>query len=378
MELSLLDAKKRIIIVCYCLSRCDKRAVKELGYKNFTDAFSKIGSILNEKTSYIKNLRDEFDPYFDNPRVGWYQRSLRASRKEIYDLLNDYTDEEVIDLAREIIASGERRETMSQDTGILKNLSTLIKQSGAHFKSEFSWQEVELNSDFKNIYRDYLLENRCDIEYNKATSVITTSTDKTIFMPNQWFVMASYAVGVNEELQKYKSYFEEMATEQGLKTKDYAVFLRDEARQEDRNSFIEYSESVFSKESDEYEKVNQAANRLWRFTTDYSWWSGKKTIDRTDFHYSVVLNMLNLVNASQSYVADIVDAYSRNSDLKKITSSLEGFTANMEGVTYDFGLFEDADEKVRERELTYIPTKIQKNKVTISISKGSISKLNGR
>lgn len=135
---------------------------------------------------------------------------------------------------------------------------------------------------------------------------------------------------------------------------------------------------LFSKLNSEYEKINQAANRLWRFTTDYSWWSGQKTIDRTDFHYSVVLNMLNLVNASQSYVADIVDAYSKNNDLKRITSSLEGFTTNMEGITYDFGLIEEADEKVREIELSYVPQKIQKDKVTISISKDSISKLNGR
>ena len=202
--------------------------------------------------------------------------------------------------------------------------------------------------------------------------------DKTIFMPNQWFVIASYAVGVKEELQKYKSYFEKITIEQGLKAKDYAVFLRDEAKQEDKFLFIECSENVFSKENSEYEKINQAANRLWRFTTDYSWWSGQKTIDRTDFHYSVVLNMLNLVNASQSYVADIVEAYSRDSNLKRITASLEGFTNNLEGITYDFNLLEEPDERKKENELSFIPTPIQKSKVTISISKDSITKLNGR
>ena len=135
---------------------------------------------------------------------------------------------------------------------------------------------------------------------------------------------------------------------------------------------------MFSKENSEYEKINQAANRLWRFTTDYSWWSGQKTIDRTDFHYSVVLNMLNLVNASQSYVADIVEAYSRDSNLKRITASLEGFTNNLEGITYDFNLLEEPDERKKENELSFIPTPIQKSKVTISISKDSITKLNGR
>lgn len=323
-------------------------------------------------------MRDEFDPYFNNPRVGWYQRGLRASRKEVFELLKDYSDDEVINLARKIITSAERKEEMSQDTGILKNLRSLIRQSKSHFNSEFSWEDVELNSDFKDLYREYLMKNKYDIEYNTSTSVITTPMDKTIFMPNQWFVIASYAVGVNEELQKYKSYFEKITIEQGLKAKDYAVFLRDEAKQEDKFLFIECSENVFSKENSEYEKINQAANRLWRFTTDYSWWSGQKTIDRTDFHYSVVLNMLNLVNASQSYVADIVEAYSRDSNLKRITASLEGFTNNLEGITYDFNLLEEPDERKKENELSFIPTPIQKSKVTISISKDSITKLHGR
>lgn len=378
ININSLDLKKKGLIISYCLSRCDKKAVSELGYSSFSNAFNEIGEALCEKPSNIKNMRDEFDPYFNNPRVGWYQRGLRASRKEVFELLKDYSDDEVINLARKIITSAERKEEMSQDTGILKNLRSLIRQSKSHFNSEFSWEDVELNSDFKDLYREYLKKNKYDIEYNTSTSVITTPMDKTIFMPNQWFVIASYAVGVNEELQKYKSYFEKITIEQGLKAKDYAVFLRDEAKQEDKFLFIECSENVFSKENSEYEKINQAANRLWRFTTDYSWWSGQKTIDRTDFHYSVVLNMLNLVNASQSYVADIVEAYSRDSNLKRITASLEGFTNNLEGITYDFNLLEEPDERKKENELSFIPTPIQKSKVTISISKDSITKLHGR
>ena len=79
------------------------------------------------------------------------------------------------------------------------------------------------------------------------------------------------------------------------------------------------------------EEADEAATRLWRFVTDYAWWSGQKTIDRGDFHLSVILNMLNLVNASQSYVGDIVSAYANDSKLRTLVNSIDSFT-----VSYDF------------------------------------------
>ena len=67
---------------------------------------------------------------------------------------------------------------------------------------------------------------------------------------------------------------------------------------------------------------------MWRFVNDYSWWSGQKTIDRGDFYVSVILNMLNLVNASQGYVADIVNAYANDYELRKLVRSIDAFTVN--------------------------------------------------
>lgn len=71
-----------------------KIAVSELGYSSFSNAFNEIGEALCEKPSNIKNMRDEFDPYFNNPRAGWYQRGLRASRREVFELLKDYSDDD--------------------------------------------------------------------------------------------------------------------------------------------------------------------------------------------------------------------------------------------------------------------------------------------
>lgn len=84
------------LTIAYYLSRDNMKAVNALGYKSFRDAFEEIGIILNQKPTTLKNMRDEFDPFFENGRVGWYQRELSSSRKEVYDKYKNVSDEELL------------------------------------------------------------------------------------------------------------------------------------------------------------------------------------------------------------------------------------------------------------------------------------------
>ena len=59
--------------------------------------------------------------------------------------------------------------------------------------------------------------------------------------------------------------------------------------------------------------------------------------------------MLNLVNASQSYVADIVSMYGNNQDLYHMVADLASFTTNLEGITYKLDISEPS-EPVRSSE----------------------------
>lgn len=97
------DKTKDALTVAYYLSRANKKALQNLGYKSFREAFEGLALILEQKSSTIKNMRDEFDPYFDNGRVGWYQRQLSASRKEVYDYYKDYPDDKVAEDVKRII-----------------------------------------------------------------------------------------------------------------------------------------------------------------------------------------------------------------------------------------------------------------------------------
>ena len=113
------------LVVAYYLSRRDLDGIKELEYKNFSVAFKELGKILGKKPATIKNMRDEFDPYFDNPRAGWYQRPLRKSRQIVLAKFADVTDEELIKIVRHIICKRKIKETeKSTDITLNKDMNS--------------------------------------------------------------------------------------------------------------------------------------------------------------------------------------------------------------------------------------------------------------
>lgn len=87
MEVGMEYKKKLALIVAFYLSKYDVEGVKRLGYSNFSDTFRRLSEILEVKSNSIKQMREQFDPYHDNTRVGWYQRPLSRSRR---DVMNQY------------------------------------------------------------------------------------------------------------------------------------------------------------------------------------------------------------------------------------------------------------------------------------------------
>lgn len=81
------EKNKLALIIAFYFSKFDRVAVENLGYKSFSEAFKVIGEILAVKPASIKQMREQFDPYHENTRVGWYQRPLSSSRR---DVMNQY------------------------------------------------------------------------------------------------------------------------------------------------------------------------------------------------------------------------------------------------------------------------------------------------
>lgn len=143
------------------------------------------------------------------------------------------------------------------------------------------------------IFKDKVKEiNSNTITYNRYSAIIETRGTQNgilnIFMPNQWFYIASYFTDFYNELQKYKKYALRVAPKERLKE------LNGKQLSESELNIIR------NLDLDEASK-----NYLVRFITEYSWWGGAKTIDRGDFYVSPILSNANLVNASQSFVADL-------------------------------------------------------------------------
>lgn len=107
-------------------------------------------------------------------------------------------------------------------------------------------------------------------------------------MPNQWFYIASYFTDFYKELIKYRNLALKTTSKERLKILDKGTFTKQE------------EQSINSLELDEESKAF-----LKNFITDYSWWHGAKTIDRADFFVSPILTCAGLVNASQTFVADL-------------------------------------------------------------------------
>jgi hypothetical protein len=87
---------KAILIGLY-LSKFDEEGLAELGFDGFVQSFNTLGYSIGVKPASIKNYRDEFDPYFPNPRKGWHKRTLRDYCKKYLDSfstlkLNAFTD----------------------------------------------------------------------------------------------------------------------------------------------------------------------------------------------------------------------------------------------------------------------------------------------
>lgn len=83
----MIENNKLALIIAFYFSKYDRLACENLGYKSFSSAFKGIGDILDVKPASIKQMREQFDPYHDNTRVGWYQRPLTRSRR---DVMNQY------------------------------------------------------------------------------------------------------------------------------------------------------------------------------------------------------------------------------------------------------------------------------------------------
>lgn len=180
----------------------------------------------------------------------------------------------------------------------LKDLQQMAQNAVARFEA-YDGKDFVLPQEFKDKVKSI---NNNSLTYNKYSAIIETSGNQNgilnIYLPNQWFYIASYFTEYYNEIQKYKKYALEVASKERLKVLNGNTLNSSELA------------SLHSLAISEQSKSN-----LLKFITDYTWWGGAKTIDRGDFFVSPILSHARLVNASQSFVADLCAFLADKQDL---------------------------------------------------------------
>lgn len=199
----------------------------------------------------------------------------------------------------------------------MKDLSILLQQAKDNYKEKFDKNDFSLTDEFKDKYASYLRNNGQNIVFNEATAIINTTGNLQIYAPNQWFVIASFVIGYLQELIRYKDVVDNALSVRNMSSKekkDYITKLKEGASEEEIHELHKLIIKYLG-----MEKENEV-RYIVKFLTDYVWWSGSKTIDRSDYYVSPVLNLLGLVNSSQSYVADIAYILASAPDLSDIAN----------------------------------------------------------
>lgn len=235
---------------------------------------------------------------------------------------------------------------------ILKNLNAVLTYSVERYKNEFEWQEIRLTAEFKTALKSYLAKKGADIEYFDVTSIVTTSRNSQwIFIANQWFAIGSYFVDFCTELLTYQGYFLKICkylNKGGDEAQEYAKKLRTSPTVLDRNNFLRIALNVLERDFPRNPDCQNAANYLWKFVSDYSWWAGSKYVSRRDFYISAVLNSLNVVNANSEFLAEIVHYYASNLQLRLLVENIGRFTINSKTKSYTPSIREQESYKEAE------------------------------
>ena len=183
----------------------------------------------------------------------------------------------------------------------LRNLQQMYSLASGKF-NQYDGKDFILPLTFKQRVEKV---NGNTITYNNYSAIIQTKGNQhgflNIFLPNQWFYMASYFTDLYNELMRYRKLALEILSKERLKNIGNGTLTEEEEK------------ALQALDLDDKSKAY-----LKRFITDYTWWHGAKTIDRADFYVSPILSCACLVNASQSFVTDLCAFLADKQDLTKM------------------------------------------------------------
>lgn len=126
------------MVVALYLSKFGEEGLKGLGYRSYRQAFSEVGRSLHVEPNSVKNWRDEFDPYYDNERRGWYQRGMRPSRKKVMLLFDHLSESAFRAVVRDIIEPRARSKIETELHSTLKDIGDLEDKTATRSNIDYA------------------------------------------------------------------------------------------------------------------------------------------------------------------------------------------------------------------------------------------------
>lgn len=197
----------------------------------------------------------------------------------------------------------------------LRDLNKLAGDVVKKFNDNFNANDCKIPQAFKDKVKSL---KSFSVVYNDYSVVIKGDgiRSKDSYVPNQSFYMASFFIEYSNELSKYKQKILPLISNAGISNNDLTSFFTHE-RDEGKGD-IERGDDRFVKILDNIGYNSSDRDYLIKFVTDYSWWSGSKTIERSDFFNSPVLNIMGLTASSNAAMALIVDHLTQHPELTDI------------------------------------------------------------
>ena len=211
----------------------------------------------------------------------------------------------------------------------LNELARVSKDDYIAYKNN----DVILPSDFKSKFASLLESTTSEkITFSQYSATIKTQNGLIIIFPNQWFFIASYFVPFTIELKRYKDIFNSIFKDLNItKQLKESKIIPDDIDKLINQYFDQELDKIYFK----------------KFITDYSWWFGSKYINRSDFYISSILNLANVVNDSQGYIAELTNKLTESEELYNILKVLaKKQLSKREGLLTDIILYET--ESIRD------------------------------
>lgn len=194
----------------------------------------------------------------------------------------------------------------------LRNLNELAKQVVQNFNDKFIARDCKIPQAFKDSVKKL---KTFSVVYNEYSVIIKGDgvRSKDSYVPNQSFFMASFFIEYSFELSRYKQRIMPWLSNAGISTNELTAFFTHE--RDNGKVDIENGKDKFVEIMDKIGYTGSDRDYLIRFVTDYEWWSGSKTIERSDFFNSPVLSIMGLTASSNAAMALIVDHLTQHPEL---------------------------------------------------------------